>query len=175
MNDWLVSQLTRGGKPVPMRDYYFLHMRRYRKRHPDAGIFIATDSQDFLEQATAEFGSAVFSREAVRLPKTIEAVGLHFSELAKVNGPRLAEDVLLDALLLSQTDYFIHGISNVSNAVLFFNPRLKQFDVELRYGRIHVYLRREAYRWMFRLAPGLARKMEQLELRTRFTDPTKGK
>ena len=157
-SDFLISRQT-----TDLKKAYFGEMRRYLRKHPSARIFVATDSEQFLEEVVAAFGNAVFFREATRLKRQEEAVGLHFSNQAKLNGPRLAEEVLLDALLLAKTDYLIHGISNVSNAALFFSPRLKHIDIEVRYGRTEVYLRREFYRLMNRLSPRAARLAERLE------------
>jgi len=151
-----------------LKEFYFREMRRYMRKHPSARIFVATDSEQFLGEAAAAFGRAVFFREATRLKKEEEVVGLHFSEQAKLNGPRLAEEVLLDALLLARTDFLIHGISNVSNAALFFSPQLRHTDIEVRYGRTKVYLRREFYRLMKRWSPGIARQVERLENFIRF-------
>ena len=38
--------------------------------------------------------------------------------------PQMGEDVLIDAKLLSLCDHFIHTISSMSTAVLYFNPDL---------------------------------------------------
>lgn len=155
--DWVVSRKT-----TDLKSFYLQHMRRYLRRHPAAKIFIATDSQEFLEEARSIFGDAVFFREATRLKKSEEAVGLHFSDEAKKQGAMLGEEVLLDALILARTNHLIHGMSNVSNASLFFNPKLKHTDIEFRHGETGTYVRREILRVLNSRSPALASHLQKL-------------
>jgi hypothetical protein len=161
--DWIITRESRD-----LKEFYFVEMRRYLAKHPSARIFIATDSAQFLEEAKAAFGDAVFAREATRLDSAEESTGLHFSDHAKKNGALLGEEVLLDALILAKTNLFIHGVSGVSNAVLFFNPRLRHIDIEIRHGRTAVYVRREFFRQLERMAPGVHDRLRRLEDSLRF-------
>jgi hypothetical protein len=150
-------------KAADPQECYLREMRLFLRKHPSARIFVATDSRQFMEAAKSAFGDTVISREVTRLEKEEESVGLHFRNPAKINGPRLGEEVLLDALILAKTDFFIHGISNVSNAVLFFNPKLKHIDVEIRYGKKSVFLYKELQRRVGQVAPPVAEQMKNLE------------
>ena len=151
-----------------MRHVYLRQMKRYLDKHPKARVFVATDSVQFLEEAKAAFGDAVCALEATRLETADEIKGLHFSDHAKSKGALLGEEVLLDALILAKANFFIHGISSVSNAALFLNPRMKHIDIEIVHGRTAVYVRREFYRLMGRLSPTAARQVERLEAFIRF-------
>ena len=162
VKDWVVSRQV-----TDLKDHFFTEIRRRFARRPGAQIFIATDSAQFLDDARNEFGDAVISRDATRLARDEEAVGLHFSDKAKSVGHLLGEEVLLDALILARTNFLVHGVSNVSNAALFFNPRLAHFDVEVRRGRTAVYVKREFYRQLGRVSPRFADGLQRLETRLR--------
>jgi hypothetical protein len=157
VKDWVIARNAHD-----LKAFYLDEMKRYSRKYPSRKIFVATDSQEFIEDAKSMFGDAVFFRNAVRLAKTEEEVGLHFSEEAKTNGPILGEDVLLDALILSRTNFLIHGISNVSSAALFFNPRLRHADIEFRHGATGTYIRREIIRLISLVSPRIAARMERL-------------
>jgi hypothetical protein len=129
-----------------LRYAFLAEIRKQLEQRPGARIFVATDSAQFLEAVLNQFGEAVIYRDASRLDKENETVGLHFSQEAEQNGARLAEEVLLDTLLLARSDFFVHGISNVSNAALFLNPALPHCDMEMKTSGRSIYLRRELYR-----------------------------
>jgi hypothetical protein len=148
--------------PVDLKRAFLEEMRLQTARRPGTRFFLATDSKAFLDEAKAAFGDAVLFREAKRLDAKAENVGLHFSAEAHKNGAALAEEVLLDTLLLARTDFLIHGISNVSNAVLYMNPRLEHADIELRTTRGTVYLKRELFRRVDKALPGPVRLVKTL-------------
>ena len=155
--DWVVSRKT-----ADLKAFYLKEMSRYMRKHPSAKIFVATDSREFLEETRALFGEAVLFLNATRLEKSEEAVGLHFREEAKTQGPLLGEEVLLDALILARTNFLIHGISNVSNAALFFNPQLRHIDIEFRHGETGMYMRREILRLISLRSPWAADQLRKL-------------
>jgi hypothetical protein len=155
--DWVISR-----NAADLKAFYLKEMKRYLQKHRSARIFVATDSQNFLDEARSLFGEAILFRKAARLEKSEEVVGLHFSPTAKSHGPILGEEVLLDALTLSRTDFLIHGVSNVSNAALFFNPQLRHTDIEVRYGKTGMYVRREVIRQIRRRSPRLAAQVQRL-------------
>jgi hypothetical protein len=162
VKDWVIAR-----KDHDIKAFYLREMQRHLRKYPSRRIFVATDSQDFLDDAKSMFGEAVFFRNAIRLAKTEEVIGLHFSEEAKVNGPILGEEVLLDALILSRSNFLIHGISNVSSAALFFNPSLRHIDIEVRFGATGTYVRREIIRLIGLRAPRFAARLEKLYLSIR--------
>ena len=51
--------------------------------------------------------------------------------------------VLLDALLLSRTDYLLHSASGVAEFAIYFNPSLHESSVHLQYAK-----RRRVPGWM---------------------------
>ncbi len=48
-------------------------------------------------------------------------------------GAEIGEEILIEGLLLSRTDFLVHGISNVAFAALAFNPDLPHVDIYQRH------------------------------------------
>jgi hypothetical protein len=90
-------------------------------KHAGIGVqfFVATDQQPLLKKAKNELKGPVIYYDCERFAQST-APG--FGD--KLD-PKLGEDVLIEALLLSHCDFFIHTISHLSTAVLYFNPALK--------------------------------------------------
>jgi len=95
------------------------------QKTPSARLLICSDSQDVIDHVSKEYGEQVISYQASRSqfgemhanhPKN---QGLTFSPY------KLGLDIVIEAYLLSRTDFFIHGNSNVANYVLSLNPKLE--------------------------------------------------
>ena len=140
-------------RKIDMQNYFLDEVRSRLRKFPSARVFVATDSAEFLAEARRRFGSAVLNREATRLSKEEEILGLHFKQHAEQVKPLLAEEVLLDVLLLARTSFLVHGVSGVANAALGFNPALPHFDVEVRHGKTSFYVLKELIRQISRVAP----------------------
>ncbi len=81
-------------------------------------IFLATDDERFYQAFKKRYGDTVVTYSKIRSGGT---TGLHFQTTA----PREAgEEVVMDWLLLGETQYFLHGESNVATAVLILNPNM---------------------------------------------------
>lgn len=94
-------------------------------------FLIATDEQQLLERATEMLKPyTVIHYDCYRSPNSqpihyIKDPTIADSSVTKPSPAQLGEDVLIEALLLSKCDLFIHTYSNVSMAVAYFNPDLK--------------------------------------------------
>ncbi|RMH18337.1 MAG: hypothetical protein D6698_07175 [Gammaproteobacteria bacterium] len=91
-----------------------------------ARLFVCSDSLQVISDLRQVYGERMITYEATRsqfgemhIPNHPMNAGLSFSPY------KLGEDVLIEACLLSKTDYFIHGNSNVVNFVLSANPDLE--------------------------------------------------
>lgn len=86
----------------------------------DVQFFIATDQVPLIEQAQGLLKGKVLYYECDRFSQTT-------SPIAGANklDPKLGEDLLIEAMLMARCDFLVHTISNVSTAVLYFNPLLK--------------------------------------------------
>lgn len=82
-------------------------------------FLIASDEQIIFDKLIKNLNKKVIYLDAHR---SINGRPLHFGNFSKYE---LGEEVLVEALLLSECDTFIHAASNVSLAVLFFNPNLE--------------------------------------------------
>jgi hypothetical protein len=89
-----------------------------RHAGPNTVFFIATDQYPLLERVKALLNGEVIFYECFRQETTTSP----FSSAQWP--PQMAEDVLVETKLLSMCDHFVHTISNVSTAALYFNPDL---------------------------------------------------
>jgi len=126
---------TDGGTPELRRKFpceygvpfeqYFKFVDEYLFSHPEARILICSDSSYVVYKVKQRYGSKVFS-----YPSTRSKFGeVHVLDHPENNGTsfpkyKLGKDVIVDAYLLSQSDHFIHGNSNIVNFALCKNPLL---------------------------------------------------
>ena len=81
-------------------------------------FFVATDQFPLIEEAKKLLKGKVIYYPCRRMEHTTSPVrGGQWP-------PEMGEDVLVETKLLSLCDYFVHTISNVSTAALYFNPGL---------------------------------------------------
>lgn len=85
-------------------------------------IFLATDDADAVDGLKKEFGPAMIVREDVQRT-TSDAQEVHFRNWGSISIGD-AEDVLIDALLLSKCDVLVHASSSVSTLASILNPNL---------------------------------------------------
>lgn len=79
-------------------------------------FLVATDQAPLLEQAKQLLHGPVIHYDCYRQDSTTSPFrGQQWP-------PQMGEDVLVEALLLARCDHLIHTLSNVSTAVLYFNP-----------------------------------------------------
>jgi hypothetical protein len=108
----------------PLDVGYLIRMiNKYKENHfPEAQFFVATDEQRILDQCKKELQGNVISYDCQR---SDNGLPLH-----RVQGDTTqnGEDVLIEVLLLSRCNFFMHTSSNVSWAVLFFNLNLENIQ-----------------------------------------------
>jgi len=102
--------------------YYMNEVDLYLKHNPSASIFIATDTETAFNRFKKRYGEQCLFYDAKRSP---EGTSPHLV----FGGAEVGEEMLIEALLLSRADFFIHGISNVAFGILSFNPYLLHIDV----------------------------------------------
>ncbi|MGC1216039.1 MAG: hypothetical protein WA883_01120 [Phormidesmis sp.] len=91
-------------------------------------IYVATDSNKVLNQLKQRYGKRILYSKCVRSNSSKPVHNNHDKRITSGN-PQLGEQVLTDALLLSKTRFFVHGLSGVASAALFFNPELAHRSV----------------------------------------------
>ena len=114
-------------------DRYVALTRMYLAQHPDARVFLATDSANFsaaFTETLRALGVPFASRAALRSNSATPM----FSDSWKAPPLQLGTDVLLDTLLLSRCSFLIKGVSMVSEFAIYMNMRLNHssFDTVLR-------------------------------------------
>ena len=91
---------------------------------PDAAIFACSDSSQVIEAVQDRYGDRVITYAATRSVFG-EMHADHAENAGQVFEPyKLGMDVLVEALLLASTDFFVHGNSNVANFILCQSPAL---------------------------------------------------
>lgn len=110
-----------GGVPLPA---YFRAVEQALERRPDARIFACSDSSFVIDSIVERFGERVFIYDATRSPFGELHAGHPRNAGLQFDRYRLGLDVLVEAYLLSRTDFLVHGNSNVVNFILCQNPEL---------------------------------------------------
>ncbi len=109
---------------------YFSYIDEYTKRHGECKIFVATDQKQFLQQMRSRYGDRVLSRDTVRVS------GLRNAFQLAGDGYRKGEEVLIDCLLLSRTDYLLKCTSAVGEFALYLNKDLPSVDLNHSIGAL---------------------------------------
>ncbi len=105
---------------------YFPHIDELIKQHPVLKIFLATDQRQYIDAFKEKYGDKVFYSDCFRSDNEIAPFNRK-----EISPHKKGEDVLLDILLLSKSDFLLKGTSNVSEFALYFNPLLKCKDLSI--------------------------------------------
>jgi Nodulation protein Z (NodZ) len=89
---------------------------------PDYTVYLATDDTDAVALFKNAFGPKLIVREEVQRT-TADGQEVHFGEWGSLSVAD-AEDVLIDAVLLSQCNVMVHASSSVSTVASILNPAL---------------------------------------------------
>lgn len=115
-------------KPHLDEKVYMREVDRFLKQHPNAKIFLATDTNTTVEKFRKRYQDRLLIYNAQRAD---EGNSPHL----QFGGAELGDQVLIESILLSKTEFLIHGISNVAFAALCFNPTLLHLNVYSKYGK----------------------------------------
>jgi len=103
---------------------YFIEVDRQLVEHPKAGIFLCSDSSFVIRTVQERYGDRICIWPAQR-SEFGEMHANHPKNAGQLFSPyRLGLDIVSEAWLLSRTDIFVHGNSNVANFVLCKSPDL---------------------------------------------------
>lgn len=105
---------------------------RIIKKKKNFKIFLSTDEEDYLKQFKNLYGSKVIFTNSYR-SKTSASIHLGSKYNRTLHRYKLGFEVLVDSLLLSDTDLIICRKSNVTNAAILFNYKKKRKIIELPY------------------------------------------
>lgn len=106
-------------------EQYFKYVDLQLDIYPEAQIFACSDSAFVLQEIMERYGKKVISYPSTRsLFGEMHILNHPANKGRKFSPYKLGEDVLVEAYLLSNVSYFVHGNSNVVNYVLCNNPIL---------------------------------------------------
>ncbi|WP_019500308.1 TIGR03032 family protein [Pseudanabaena sp. PCC 6802] len=109
-------------QPVPIPNI----IDAIRKVMPSTGkvrVFLATDEEDAIAAFSEAFDDRlIYQAEAARSP-AVARQEIHWNR--EYRGSYLGKQVLMDALLLARCQILVHGVSNLSTAVLMMNPQVQ--------------------------------------------------
>ena len=102
------------------------------KRYKKIKIFLSTDEEDYLKQFKNLYGNKVIHTNCYRSTSNNP---IHLADNYERHRHRykLGLEVLVDSLLLSESDILICRKSNVTNAAILFNYKKKKKIIELPY------------------------------------------
>ena len=119
------KQVGISGSMVPP-EQYVQHIDSYLTLHPNASIFVATDSPVFLERLRARYPGRLAARDALRSERNA------FLDVAVPDAYRKGEDVLADVLLLARCDFLLKCASAVGEFAIYFSPHLHDHSVDVQ-------------------------------------------
>lgn len=109
---------------VPPEEYWPI-ADEFIASYPACKIFVATDQQQFVESFRERYPDRVLSYGDTRSTTTQNSMHVKDGRNYKKG-----EDVLIDCLLLSRTDFLLWCQSNVGEVATYFNPDLPVIDVQ---------------------------------------------
>ena len=118
---------------------YFPEIDSWLSAHPEGRIFLATDQAQYLALMKKKYGPSLVFYDCLRSDNSVAPFN------AGAGSPyRKGEDVLIDILLLSRSDFLLRGASNIPEMAIFFSDSLESRDLSLnkRYAFGQDYLNR---------------------------------
>ena len=146
-----------GGRIIGPAEYQPL-VGEYLTRHPNALIFLATDSPAFLAEMRRRYPDTLVVYDALRSERNV------FIDRKVADTYKKGEDALVDALLLSCANLLIKPASALSEFAVYWNPQLHNHTLELQYEvgldvpatlKAHLSSERDRLRGFERCAPVL--------------------
>lgn len=113
----------KGSEVTPVDPYKILRCAlAIAAQHKNVRFFIATDEERLLKIAKEVLGNAVIAYDSHRSPNGLP---IHSGVQRLASPYLLGEEMLVEGILLSRCNFFMHTFSNVSIAVLCMNPDLQ--------------------------------------------------
>jgi hypothetical protein len=116
-----------GNTITPLQSYIVKIDEILRLRNGKALVFLATDVETYVTRMKEAFGEKVIMQPGVT--RLLEKPSGDFDhQVHHGNAPaslKLGEDVLIDCLLLTKCNVFVHTVSNLATAVGYINPYIE--------------------------------------------------
>ena len=125
------KKISIGGEIVPP-DRYLPYIEAFLHARPNATLFVATDSTEFVLWFRLRYGTRLIVRDAQRRPGNV------FLDTS-VSAYKKGHDVLLDALLLSRCDSLLKSSSSVGEFAIYFNMSLHAHSLDLQFEQHYAH------------------------------------
>ena len=123
----MLEEMGQKGPPLGL---YYEHLDPIMQEEPNARIFLATDDMCVRDAFDLHFGcSRVVWRQESHVIRRGEPHLRQGEEPTADHRHNLGVDVLVEALLLCRTSYYVHGNSNVTNFTQCWAPGHGHFDI----------------------------------------------
>ncbi len=103
---------------------YFPHVDNWLRRQNRPKIFVATDQAQYLTAFQQRYSELVVGYDSHRSINEIVPVNLK-----EIPPHKKGEDVLIDTILLSRSEFLLKGASAVGEIALYMNPALRCLDL----------------------------------------------
>jgi hypothetical protein len=122
--------------PIPSPEVFIERARRMLPEKGTVAVFLATDLEPVVDAFRSVFGESLVLQPGVRRARSASEKEVHRQGAPD---PELAEQVLIDCLLLAKCDAMLHVASNIATAAGYINPRLKMVYCETPTQAIYGY------------------------------------
>lgn len=109
---------------------YFEHIDRNAKDLNLNSIWLASDDARVVETFTARYGDRILTYPAIR---SIDGKALHHNK--EIDGYKKGMDVLVESLLLANTNLLLKTVSGVTHFSVCWNDRLNYIDIDTHLKR----------------------------------------
>jgi hypothetical protein len=91
-------------------------------------LLLCTDEEYTVQEFKQKYGNKLITYDSIRATDK-NNLGVHQS-VGLTDPYKMGEDVIIETYLMSQSDFLIKTVSNVSNAALIINPALKYVEID---------------------------------------------
>lgn len=106
--------------PYTKNEIYFQNIDRYSKEYGLNHIFLCSDEEKVINEFKEKYKNRIITYPSTR---SFDSKSIHHQ--LNFDGYKKGEDVLIEAISLSKTEFLIRTRSNVSHFSLCYNPNLK--------------------------------------------------
>ncbi len=124
-----------GREEAPNIDDYCAVIDKKIDSEENVKIFLATDDTVYIEPLVKIYGDRIYHQDCLRHEQgevsTLVYKGGYTLPTYIIDDPaRNGEEVMIDFLLLCESNYFVHNVSSVSRSVLLARPNLDSINVK---------------------------------------------
>jgi hypothetical protein len=111
-------------------DYYKHKIDLYLEKEGFDKIFVCSDQKHTIDRLKNIYGDKIITYPSLEYPLEGHQHTI-FKKTIPNEGYIRGEDVLIESLLLSQTDFLLRGQSNITTFSIIYNPKLRYCDIDV--------------------------------------------